>query len=176
MSDEARWYAIYVRSRHEKQVHSAFLQRGVDSYLPLVDTIQQWADRKKKVYLPLFNGYVFVRIDLRESLKVLTVDGVVRIVGFGSKPIPIPNEQIRSIRLILNEDYKTEDIPFLKEGESVEIIAGPLRGLRGILLRSSSSHRFVVSIEMIGRSVAVEIKPHLLRSVSDNRKSKKQLV
>ena len=163
MNDEARWYAIYIRSRHEKQVHRAFLQRGVDSYLPLVDTIRQWADRKKKVSLPLFNSYVFVRINLRESLKVLTVDGVVRIVGSGSKPIPIPDEQIHAIRLILNEDYKTEDIPFFKQGESVEISAGPLRGLSGFLLRNSSKLRFVISVEMIGRSVAVEISPHILR-------------
>ena len=173
MSDEARWYAIYVRSRHEKQVHSALLQRGVDTYLPLVETIRQWADRRKKVYLPLFKGYVFVRIDLRQSLNVLTVDSVVRIVHFGSKPIPIPDEQIHAIRQVLNEDYKTEDIPYLKEGESVEIIAGPLRGLRGMLLRKGSNLHFVVSVEIIGRSLAVKIKPHLVRSVSDNRKAKK---
>ena len=104
MSDEARWYAIYVRSRHEKQVYSALLQQEIETYLPLAHTIRQWADRKKKVYLPLFAGYVFVRIDLRENLKVLTVDGVVRIVGCGSKPIPIPDEQIHAIRLILHED------------------------------------------------------------------------
>ena len=164
ISDEVKWYAIYVRSRHEKQVHSTFLQRGVYSYLPLIDTIRQWADRKKKVSLPLFNGYVFVRIDLREILKVLTVDGVVRIVGSGRNPIPIPDEQIDAIRLILNEDYRTEDIPFFKEGESVKIVAGPLRGLSGFLLRNTSKLRFVVSVEMIGRSVAVEINPHILRS------------
>ena len=102
---------------------------------------------------------------MRQSLKVLTVDGVVRILGFGGKPIPIPDEQIHAIRLILDEDYETEPIPYLKLGESVEIIAGPLRGLRGILLRNSSRLRFVVSVEIIGRSVAVKIKPHLLRLV-----------
>lgn len=164
MSDEARWYALYVRSRREKQVHNSLLQRGVDTYLPLLNTIQQWADRKKKVHVPLFKGYVFVRIKLSESLNVLTVDGVVRIVGCRSNPISIPDEQIQAIRLILSEDYEIEDIPFLKEGEFVKIKAGPLRGLSGFVLRNSSNVRFVVSIEMVGRSVAVKVKPHLLQS------------
>lgn len=162
---EARWYAVYVRSRYEKKVHSALLKREIDTYLPLVNTIRQWADRKKVVYLPLFSGYVFVKIDLRQSQKILSVDGVVRIIGFGGKYIPIPDGQIQSVQRILNEDYEIEDIPNLKEGELVEIIAGPLRGLRGILLRHRSSLRFVVSIDIIGRSVAIEIKPHLLRTV-----------
>ena len=165
MSDEVRWYAVNVRSRYEKKVHSALLRRGVDTYLPLVETTRQWADRRKNVYLPLFKGYVFVRIDLRKRLKVLTLDGVVRIIGFGDNPTPIPDYQIQAMRLILNGDYETEAIPYLKEGESVEIIAGPLRGLFGILLRKKSSMRFVLSVEIIGRSVAVEIKSHLLRSV-----------
>ena len=101
---------------------------------------------------------------MSESLNDLTVDGVVRIVGSGSNPIPIPDEQIDAIRLILNEDYRTEDIPFFKEGESVKIVAGPLRGLSGFLLRNTSKLRFIVSVEIIGRSVAVEINPHILRS------------
>lgn len=165
MSDEAKWFALYIRSRHEKQVHRSLLHKGIDTYLPLIDTIRQWADRKKKVSLPLFKGYVFVRIELRQILKVLTVDGVVRIVGFGTTPIPIPDEQINAMRRILNEDYQIEEIPFLEEGESVEIISGPLRGLRGFLLRNNSSHSFVISVEIIGRAVAVRIMPHLLRSV-----------
>lgn len=165
MSDEAKWFALYVRSRHEKQVHRSLLHKGIDTYLPLINTIRQWADRKKRVSLPLFKGYVFVRLEFRQILKVLTVDSVVRIVGSGTTPIPIPDEQIHAMQRILKEDYKIEAIPFLEEGDSVEIIAGPLRGLRGILLRNNSSLSFVISLEIIGRAVAVKIMPHLLRSV-----------
>ena len=176
MSDESRWYAIYVRSRFEKNVNDALLRRKIETYLPMVLIIRQWKDRKKKVYLPLFKGYVFVRIDLRQSLEVLMIEGVVRIIGVGDNPIPIPDEQIHAVRLLLNGDYETEVIPLLNKGKSVEIISGPLKGLRGIILRNSSPLRFIVSIEIIGRSVAVGVTPHLLKSVLDNRKSKKQLV
>ena len=171
MSDKFRWYALYVRSRSEKMVHNALLHRKIDTYLPMVLTIRQWKDRKKKVYVPLFKGYVFIRIDLQQSLEVLMIKSVVRIIGTAGKPIPIPDEQLHAVRLVLSGNCETEVIPFLSDGESVEIISGPLEGLRGIILRNSSPKRFVVSIDLIGRSVAVEVSPHLLKSVSDNKKS-----
>ena len=127
---------------------------------------------EKKLNLPLLNGYVFVRIDLLQSQSILTVNGVVRIVSFDGKPTPIPDEQIHAIQQVLNEDYKIEVIPFCKQGEYIKIIAGPLRGLGGILLRKKSDLSFVVSVEMINRSVAVDINPKLLRSTKDNRNSK----
>lgn len=176
MNDELRWYALYVRSRFEKKVHDALLHRKIDTYLPMVLTIRQWKDRKKKVYLPLFKGYVFIRIDLRQSLEVLKVEGAVQIIGFAGNPISIPDEQIQAVKLLISGNYETEVIPLLEKGDYVEIISGPLKGLSGMVLRNGSPLRFIVAIGIIGRSVAVEVSPHLLKSVSDNRKSKKQLV
>ena len=82
MGDSARWFAVYVRSRHEKRVYEVLIQKGVESFLPLVKTIRQWSDRRKKIFLPLFKGYVFVRIELWELFDVLEVDGIVRVVRF----------------------------------------------------------------------------------------------
>lgn len=165
MSDSARWFAVYVRSRHEKRVYEVLIQKGVESFLPLVKTIRQWSDRRKKISLPLFRGYVFVRIELRELLDVLEVDGVVRLVSFSREPSPIPDDQIIVIKRILTGNYDTETIPYMKEGQYVEVVAGPLRNMRGILLRKNDKRYFVVSIDIIGQSISVRMDPHLLRPV-----------
>ena len=165
MSDSARWFAVYVRSRHEKRVYEVLIQNGVESFLPLVKTIRQWSDRRKKIFLPLFKGYVFVRIELCELFDVLEVDGVVRVVRFNRKPAPIPDDQIIVIKQILTGNYDIETIPYMKEGQYVEVVAGPLRNMRGILLRKNSKRYFVVSIDILGRSISVRMDPHLLRTV-----------
>ena len=165
MSDSARWFAVYVRSRHEKRVYEVLIQNGVESFLPLVKTIRQWSDRRKKIFLPLFKGYVFVRIELCELFDVLEVDGVVRLVRFNREPAPIPDDQIIVIKRILTGNYDIETIPYMKEGQYVEVVAGPLRNMRGILLRKNSKRYFVVSIDILGRSISVRMDPHLLRSV-----------
>ena len=112
--------------------------------------------------MPLFKGYVFIRIDLRQSLEVLKVEGAVQIIGFAGNPISIPDEQIQAVKLLISGNYETEVIPLLEKGDYVEIISGPLKGLSGMVLRNSSHLRFIVAIEIIGRSVAVEVSPHLL--------------
>jgi transcription antitermination factor NusG len=96
--DSHRWYVLYLRSRYEKRVHEELQRRGIESFLPTIMEVRQWSDRKKKVEMPLFPGYDFVRIDLKERVRVLEVDGVVKFVSIGdSRPVPVPDKQIESL-------------------------------------------------------------------------------
>ena len=109
------WYAVYVRSRHEKKVCQLFEEMGIESSLPLIKTTRKWSDRKKKVEVPLFRGYVFVRLDInKDKLNILRTDGVVKFIGIQSKPSRIPDEQMRWIHMMVKGSdiiYNVKEIP-----------------------------------------------------------------
>lgn len=165
--DEKKWYAIYVRSRYEKKVSKLLVEKGVETFLPLIEEVRIWSDRKKKVEEPLFKGYVFVRIDLRNRLGVLQTEGVVRLVGFGRDPSPIPQKEIDWIKVVLNspsiakQGIRRESFPSL--GERVEVLSGPMRGLQGVVAEYRGNTRLVIQIEAIARAFSVEVRPELLR-------------
>lgn len=152
-----RWYAAQTCSRHEKRVSEYLVSRNIESFLPLYTTQRRWADRKAKVELPLFPGYLFVRIPLAERLRVLELPGVVRLVSSRGQAVPLADSEVESLRQGLLAGGLAEPHPFLKVGESVRVIAGPFAGCTGILLRKKDSLRVVVSLDIIMRSVAVEV-------------------
>ena len=100
--DSVRWYALYLRSRYEKRTSAELQRKNIDCFLPLIEGVRVWSDRRKKVREPLFRGYVFVKTDLRNKVDVLSTDGVVRFVGIRNQPSPIPEEQINWIRIIVD--------------------------------------------------------------------------
>jgi transcription antitermination factor NusG len=153
----AQWYAAYTRSRHEKVVAEALQQRTVEHFLPLYETIRKWKNGRFKVQLPLFPGYLFVHIDLRDRLRVLQVPGVVRLVGFNGVPASLPQVELEIIRSALSKGVEVEPHPYLRVGQRVRIISGPMEGLQGILLRRRGRPRVVVSVDLIMRSVALDI-------------------
>jgi len=152
-----RWYAIYTYSRHEKKVAAQLVEKNAVCFLPVRRVANRWKDRMKMVELPLFPGYVFVNLALTERLKVLTTEGVVYMVGFNNQPYPIPDEQIHSIITFMEEKLQFDPYPYLTNGRRVEIKHGPLKGLCGILVRKKSKYKFVVSVDLIQKSVALEI-------------------
>ena len=154
---EPQWYATYTRSRHEKRIAEQLEQRSVECFLPVYETVRQWKNGKFKVQFPLFPGYVFVRIPLKERLRVLEVPGVVRLVGFHGKPTPLPQSDIEIMRDALRTGVEAEPHPYLKVGAKVRIKSGPLSGLQGILLRRKGKPRVVVSVDLIMRSIAIDI-------------------
>ena len=161
----ARWYALYVRSRYEKKVYAQLLKKNVESYLPLVEEVRQWSDRKKKTREPLFKGYLFVKIALKEKLMVVQTDGVVKIVGSANTPSAIPDEQINWIRTVLEHptlarNVRKEEYPVV--GVKVEIVAGPLRGLRGVVSQVRGNNRLIIEVQTIARAFSVEVPPGLL--------------
>jgi transcription antitermination factor NusG len=161
-----QWYAAYTRSRHEKKVADELEQRCVECYLPSYTAAHQWKDRRMKVVLPLFPGYVFIRVALRERLKVVTVSGLVRLVGFG-QPVPLPEGDVERLRQLLSRN-QAEPHPYLAPGSRVQICAGPLAGLEGRVLRNKGKLAFVVSVDLIMRSVAVEVSAADLEPLSLN--------
>lgn len=153
-----RWYAAYTCARHEKRVAEQLQQREVEYFLPLYESLRRWADRRKLVQLPLFPGYVFVRIALKDRLQVLEIPSVTYLVGFNGHPVPLPDVEVEAIRTCAALRNGVEPHPYLRVGKRARIIRGPLRGLEGILLRRRGRCRFVISLELIMRSVAVEVE------------------
>lgn len=151
------WYAAYTSANHEKQVAQQLVSREVEHFLPLYASIRQWKDRRVELELPLFPGYVFVRILLQERLRVLQVPGVAQLVGFGGVPAALPAEEIEALRASLAHGMRAEPHPFLVTGRRVRVKAGPLTGVEGILTRRKNRARFILSVEPIQQSVAVVV-------------------
>jgi transcription antitermination factor NusG len=155
---ELLWYAGYTASRHEKRVAEHFAQRGVEHFLPLYETIHRWNNGRHRVQLPLFPGYIFVRIALHERRRVIEVPGFVRLVGFNSLPCPLPEADINRMKEALNKGVVAEPYPYLTVGTRVEVRNGPLQGMTGILVRRQTKCRVVISVDLIMRSMAVEVE------------------
>ncbi len=154
------WYAIQTRSRHEKLVNHHLQMRGMSSYLPTITKTHLWSDRRKKVELPLFPGYLFIQlIPCNEwRVKVLRTPGVVRFVGCAPEGSAIPEEQIASVRTIVDRNMTCVSHPFLEVGQRVRVRGGALDGVEGIFLRRNSDHVLVISVGAIQRSLAVSIQ------------------
>jgi len=150
------WFALQTRSRHEKIVRHELAVRNIEQFLPTVKRLSQWKDRKKEIEFPLFPGYCFARFSLDNRFAVLQSPGVVHIVG-ALRPEPIPDLEIESLRIVLNNGTRYELYPYLKEGCLVEVTKGPMQGVKGIFMRHARPYRLVLSINLIQRAVAVEL-------------------
>ena len=152
-----RWFAAYTCAHHEKRVASQLAERAIPYYLPLYESMRRWKDRRKLLELPLFPGYLFVRMHPRDHLKIVGVPGMVRLVGFGGQPTAVPEGEIAAIRACLEQKCRIEPHPFLRAGQRVRIVRGALEGTEGLLLRKKGMFRLVLSVGLIMRSVAVEV-------------------
>jgi len=166
-----RWYAAYTRHQHEKYVASSVSGKGIEAFLPLYNVRSLWADRVKTIQKPLFPCYLFVRMDLARRLAVLQTAGVCCLVGTSDGPSSIPDREIESIRCAVNSRLLVEPFPFLNAGDWVRVTSGPLAGVEGILVRKAKQDRLVLSIEMLQRSVAVEIDGYCVKRIGIGRDS-----
>lgn len=157
VENSPRWYAVYTWARHEKAVARHFEERDLTYFLPLYQAVHRWNKRSSRVSLPLFPGYVFVRTGARDRFRPLQVPGVLHYAGAGVTPSPIADEEIEALRRILISGKEVGPHPYLSAGNSVQIVAGPLAGLRGIVQRTKAGNRFVISVETIRQSIAVEL-------------------
>jgi transcription antitermination factor NusG len=154
------WYALYVKSRHEFIAQNELVKKEVETFLPVVRKLRQWKDRKKWVDFPLFSGYLFVNIEpVPESFhNVLRTVGVVNLLSAKpGHPTPISQEEIHSLRVLLNSGKDYDVYPFLKEGKRIMVTRGPLRGAEGVLTQKEDEFMFLVNIEILGRSVGVRM-------------------
>jgi transcription antitermination factor NusG len=156
----SHWYAVYTRSRHEKQVEQILRRQALETYLPLRRAWSRRRDRRVTVELPALPGYLFVRCalygEVRAQLKKTA--GVIRVVENAGRACVIPEEQIESLRLILTRSFEAEAHPYFNVGDRVQVARGPLVGARGRLMRvAAGRHKLVVAVEFVNQAVAVEI-------------------
>lgn len=154
---EPRWYAAWTRARHEKRVAEQLSGRSIEAFLPLYSAVHRWRNGLAHLELPLFPGYLFVRIALRDQLPVLQVPGVVRLVGFSTCPAALPQEEIERLRKGLVAGARVEPHAHLSVGQRVQIVRGAFAGLEGFLLQKKGRLRVVVSVELIQRAMALEV-------------------
>src|SRR6266403_798443 len=151
------WYAAYTSANHEKRVAEQLGVRSAEHFVPLYESLRRWKDRKVRLHLPLFPGYVFVRLALSDRLRVLQVPGVARLVGFNGLPCAMPDSEIEALKAGLASGVRAEPHPYLTVGRRVRVKAGPLAGMEGVLTRKRNGARFVISLDLIMRSVAVDV-------------------
>ena len=152
-----RWFAAYTSARHEKTVARQLEERCIEKFLPLYRSSRRWKDRRKLVELALFPSYVFVRIEARDKLRVLQVPGVVSFVTFNGQLAALPEQEIDALRNGLDHGVYAEPCPYLRVGRRVRVAAGPLAGAEGILVKKKDKCRVVISLDVLMRSVAVEV-------------------
>lgn len=154
---EPRWFALYTCANQERRVAAQLEVRGVEHFLPLYSSRRNWKDRRVFLDLPLFPGYVFAHFEWPERVRVLQARGVVRVVGSGGEPSPLAEGDIVALRAGVRGALRFEPHPYLTAGTSVRILHGPLAGMTGILVRKKNSYRVVLSVDLIARSVALEV-------------------
>jgi transcription antitermination factor NusG len=164
-SREYKWHAVYVKSRTEKKAQTELQFKDVETFLPLQRKLRQWSDRKKWVEMPLISGYLFVKICRKEYDSVLQSNYVVSYVRFEGVAAVIPDNQIEYLKLMLKQDNL--DIEIVREsiapGQMIDVIAGPLIGLRGKLIRIKGKNKVAVELEQLGYSALVEIQSDDIR-------------
>lgn len=162
-----KWYVIVVPPKHEKKVHAQLQKRGVNSYLPLYSSIRQWSDRKKKLTLPLFSCYIFVRIDSKEQFKVLEVPGVTRFITFCGSPASIPDDYIISLKKILANEipFEFELAQTIEINQNVRIKRGAMSGITGTVIKFKNGTKLAVNAHVIGQSLIIQVDPSLLEVI-----------
>ena len=164
---EPQWYAIHTRAQHEKAVAFHLKNEGINTFLPLVSEVHRWSDRRKVVEVPLFSCYVFVnlRLDPGTWCKVLSAKGVLRLLGIRGEGVPIPENQMESIRALVSGKLPYTICPFLKVGQRVRVRGGCLDGVEGILVARNGNRTLVISVEPIQRSLAVSIDGYQVQPI-----------
>jgi len=152
------WFVLYTRHQHEKTVAEVLTGKSVESFLPLYKTAHRWKDRMKELSLPLFPNYVFVFAGLDQRGLALSTPGVYDFVRLGGAPAIIPAEEIEAVRQVVERGLNAEPHPFLKSGDQVRVKSGPLEGLEGILVRKKGFYRLILSVELVVRSISVEVE------------------
>ena len=166
LGDTRQWHALYTRHQHEKPIAGMLSSKGHEVFLPLYAVARRWQDRTKHLSLPLIPCYVFIRGGLDRQLQIMSTPGVFNVVGWAGHPAAIPEDQIEGLRQMAESSTLVEPHPYLICGDRVRIKSGTLQGLEGILVRKKNVSRLVVSLEMLGRSAAVEVDASCLETVN----------
>lgn len=161
------WHALYTRHQHEKIAAHILTEKGFEVFLPLYSTVHRWKDRAKKLSLPLFPGYVFFQGGLERRHDIVSTMGVHSLVCVGTQVAVISDQEIHAVRRAADACTATEPHPFLRNGDRVRVTSGPLHGVEGILIRKKDGLRLILSINLLQRSIAVEVDALAVAPVSN---------
>jgi transcription antitermination factor NusG len=165
LSAGGSWFALMVKSRHEKLVSALLCEKGYVQFLPLYKSHHRHAGKLRLVELPLFSSYTFCHFDFAQRWPILMIPGVLSIVGMGKTPAPVDEREIQALQAIAHTGIDAKPWPYMTVGDRVEIERGPLCGLQGLLVRDESQDRIVVSVALLQRSIAVEVERKWVRLV-----------
>lgn len=163
---EYPWYAVHVRTQYERKVADALTGKGYECLLPSYRERRNWSDRTKVIELPLFPGYVFSRFDVEVRLPILTIPGVIAVAGVGRVPKPLDEHEIEQVRRVTQIGYPAQPWPYLKMGQKVRIIAGPLTGVEGLLVNWRGQTRVVLSLTDLQKSMSVIVESDAVRPLA----------
>jgi transcriptional antiterminator NusG len=167
--NQLKWYAIHSKSRHEDVVLNGLMKKLIEAFLPKMQIMSRRKDRRKTILVPILPGYVFVHSDLNlnQYWDIIKTYGVVRILGIQGKPVPVKDEEIASLKALHGTDRTVRNQAYMKEGDMVIIMEGPLKGLTGFYLRHKGKvDKVVISIELLQRSLAVEVEDLIVEKIS----------
>jgi len=167
--NQLKWYAIHSRSRHEDVVLNGLKKKLIEAFLPKMQVMSRRKDRRKTILVPLLPGYVFVHSDLNlyQYWDIIKTYGVVRILGIQGKAVPVKDEEIASLKTLHGTDRTVRNQAYMKEGDGIMIMEGPLKGLTGFYIKhKGKADKVVISIELLQRSLAVEVEDLIVEKIS----------
>ena len=163
---DKQWIVVRSKPRSEKVAHNELVKKNIESYLPLLKERRKWSDRKKWVEFPLFSSYLFARIDIKDSIFVLQTQGVNTIVKFGKQIAIVQNSVIEAIRLAMEGGYQLEPVEYFVEGNRVEVVAGPMNGVKGIVAKLKGQNRLIIKIDAIQQALSIQIESKFIRNLN----------
>ena len=163
---DKQWIVVRSKPRSEKVAHNELVKKNIEAYLPLLKERRKWSDRKKWVEFPLFSSYLFARIDIKDSIFVLQTQGVNTIVKFGKQIAIVQNSVIKAIRLAMEGGYQLEPVEYFVEGNQVEVIAGPMKGVKGIVAKLKGQNRLIIKIDAIQQALSIQIESKFIRNLN----------
>lgn len=161
-----QWFVFYTKPRAEKKVAEKLAAKGIEHYLPLLRTLKQWSDRRKMVEEPVFKSYIFVRTTLEDIKTILVIEGILKVIQFGGNAQAVPDDQLLFLQTLLENPDLISISNELQTGTRVKIVAGPLSGIQGVLVRRGKPSVFGVNIDLVGQSVLVELPAAYLQKIS----------
>jgi transcription antitermination factor NusG len=170
------WFALQVKSRYENIVTEHLEGRGYEWFLPQCRVRKQWSDRFKELERPLFPGYLFCRLNPLNRLPILTIPGVVLIVGVAKTPVPIDENEILAIQAAVKSGLPIQPLRALRIGQRVRIDRGPLCGLEGTLIELRGRHNLVLSVTLLQRSVAVQVEDAEVASIPQRSEDQRRTI
>ena len=165
------WIVVRSKPRSEKVAYAQLLDKGIEAYLPLLKERRKWSDRKKWVEFPLFSSYLFANIEVKKSIFVLQTQGVSSLVKFGEEIAIVQDEVINAIKLAIDGGYKLTPAEYFIAGSEVEVIEGPMNGVKGIVVQLKGKDRLVIKIDAIQQALSIDIDSRFIKNIKSSSDS-----